>query len=81
MIDTGLEVHSKQAHIIGLESGSSSGGDDPTDAIQDWIYLVGNHGNSIDRVRFAHFVQIQQVTKTLTAIVNFGQESTFLGNI
>ena len=56
---------------------STSGGDDPTNAstgldISNWI-----SGNSIDRVRFAHCPN--NVAADPYAIVNFGQDSTFLG--
>ena len=58
-------------------SNSSTGGDDPTDAttgldISGWI-----SANSISRVRFAHAPN--NVAADPYAVVNFGQDSTFLG--
>ena len=73
----GSAFSTSTAYVWFGNGNSSTGGDDPTNAstgydISGWI-----SGNSIDRVRFAHCPN--NVAADPYAIVNFGQDSTFLG--
>ena len=73
----GSAFSTSTAYVWFGNSNSSTGGDDPTDAtsgldISGWI-----SSNSISRVRFAHAPN--NVGADPYAVVNFGQDSTFLG--
>jgi len=73
----GSAFSTSTAYVWFGNSNSSTGGDDPTDATSGLDIAAWKSNNSITRVRFAHAPN--NVGADPYAVVNFGQDSTFLG--